>query len=230
VSNQALLQNAEQVLREKRLENVRKEIENAKYHFGLITDKDIFLKKLIWMGPPADWNTYTPSATTMGKIYGKLAPEGRSRSLRSIVERIRSDYSGNTPEELLTALCKEDDWFGRHLSISTHFEPLLLSPLWVRTLRLNEKQAWGEPQGEDKFYIEDGSHRALVYALRLACGNDKFMPVPILWCRSWKHILCCAAGHDLGDQDLPPQSLRQYFERSTVDKYLNQFFDNLGEF
>lgn len=226
MSNEALLQNAKQVLGENRLEDVRKEIETAKYHFGLIMDKDIFLKKLIWMGPPAEWNTCTPSATTMGKIYGRLAPEGKSRSLSNIVERIRSNYSGSTSEQLLTALCEEDNWFGKHLSISTHFERLLLSPLWVRTLRPHEKQDWGESEDEDKFYIEDGSHRALVYALRIVCGLEKFMPVPILWCRSWKHILFWAAGHDSGEQDLPPRALLHYFKRSTTDKYLDCLFNN----
>ena len=228
MSNEALLQNAKQVLSEHRLEDVRREIENAKYYFGLITDKDIFLEKLIWMGPPDEWKTYTSNATPIGKIYAKLAPHGKSRSLGNIAKRIRLNYSGNTPEQLLAALHQESKWFGRHLSFSTHFDPLLTSPLWVRTLRDYEKEAWGEPKWQDKLYIEDGNHRALVFAIRILCGSGKFIPVPVLWCKSWKHILYWAADSEEADQDLPPSQLEKYFERDTVDNYLPRF-KNLSE-
>ena len=49
MSNEALLQKAKQVISEHRLENVRREIETAKYYFGLIDDKNGFLENLIWM-------------------------------------------------------------------------------------------------------------------------------------------------------------------------------------
>ena len=227
MSNEALLKNAIRVLdRRNGLKKVREDIESTKYHFGLITDKNVFLEKLIWMGPPGEWQTYTPSATKEGKVYEKIAPEGESRSLQNVAEQIRSNYLGNTPEQLLTALYRDSDWFGRHLSFSTHFDPLLLS-LWVRTLRGHEKEAWGEPEWQDRLYIEDGNHRALVYALRILCGDD-FIPVPILWCKSWQHILCWAAGPEEAEP-VPPPKLKKYFERCTADKYLSRFFDNRSE-
>ena len=228
MSNEALLKNSIKVLTQQDgLEEVRENIKGAKYHFGLITDKNVFLENLIWMGPPEDWWTYTPFATKEGKVYEKIAPKGESRSLWNIVKRIRSDYSGNTPEQLLTALYQASDWFGRHLSFSTHFDPLLSSPLWVRTLRKNEQEAWGEPEWQDRLYIEDGNHRALVYALRISCGED-FIPVPILWCGSWQHILCWAAGPEEAEPKPPPE-LEQYFERCAANKYLSRFFDNHSE-
>ena len=53
MSNKALLENALKVLkRPNGLKEVRGDIDNAEYHFGLITDKLVFLEKLIWMGPP----------------------------------------------------------------------------------------------------------------------------------------------------------------------------------
>ena len=228
MSNEALLQNAKQVLNQNRFEDIRRKIENAKYHLGLITDKEVFLEKLIWMGPPAAWKTYTSNATQMGRIYSKLAPHGTSRSLGNIAKRIRLNYSGNTPEQLVASLYQESNWFGRHLGFCTHFDPLLISPLWVRTLRDNERQAWGEPMGQDKLYIEDGNHRALVYALHIMYGTCQFLPVPILWCKSWNHILCWAQGPETAD-DSPPRDLRHYFERQTVDRYLDRF-KNFSEY
>ena len=189
ISNELLLENALKTLQQPNgLKKAHKDIENVQYHFGLITEKNVFLENLIWMGPPGEWQTYTPSATKEGKVYEKIAPEGKSRSLGSIAKRIQSQYSStnpefSTPERLLYKLYQDSDWFGRHFSINTCFDPLLLSLLWVRTLRKNEKDAWGELEWQDRLYIEDGNHRALVYALRLLCGAD-FTPVPILWCKS----------------------------------------------
>ena len=130
MSNEALLQNAKQVLSEHRLEDVRRKIESVDYHLGLITDKDSFLENLIWMGPSRDWWPHTPYATDIGKVYEKIAPKGESRSLGNVVRRIKLTYNGDTPQQLLIELYQESDWFGRHLSSSTHFDPFLLSPLW----------------------------------------------------------------------------------------------------
>lgn len=211
MSNEALLKNAIRVFTQPNgLEDVRKSIKSAKYHFGLITDKNVFLDNLIWMGHPEDWHPYTSFATKEGKIYEKIAPKGESRSLRSVVERIRLNYSGSTPEELLTSLYQRSDWFGRHFSLSTHFEPLILSPLWVRSVREYEKGDCEELRWQDKLYIEDGSHRALVYALRILCKVEEFTPVPILWCKSWQHILCWAVGPEEAEP-APPLKLKKYW-------------------
>ena len=54
MSNEALLKNAIEVLVQPNgLGQVRQNITDAKYYFGLITDKSVFLENLIWMGPPA---------------------------------------------------------------------------------------------------------------------------------------------------------------------------------
>ena len=231
MSNETLLKNAIKVLNEPDgLENVRSEIENAKYRFGLIDDPNIFLENLIWMGAPEEWWANTPFATETGKVYEKIAPKGKSRSLLSVAERIQSNYCdlGETPEHLLTALYQESDWFGGHLRFSTHFDPLILTPLWVRNLREHERENCEESEWRDKLYIEDGNHRALVYALRVLYGTDKFKPVPILWCKSWKHILCWAAGSDTSEENTPPnpKKLEKYFEPCKVEQYLCRFFAN----
>lgn len=226
MSDEALLKNAIEVLDQpNRLEEVRERIKGAKYHFGLITDEKVFLDNLIWMGAPKEWWPYTPFATKEGKVYAKIAPKEESRSLRSVVKRIRSNYSGNTPEELLTSLYQESDWFGKHLSSSTHFDPLLLSPLWVRSAREYEEKECEQSKWQDTLYVEDGNHRALVYAMRILCKVEEFIPVPILWCQSWKHILCWAVGPEEAEPTPPPE-LEQYFERCIADKYLSRFFDN----
>ena len=229
MSDELLLENTIKVLVDpNELKKAREDIENSEYHFGLIDDQDVFLDNLIWMGHPKEWWPYTPFADKTGKVYEKIAPKEESHSLRNVAERIRSNYSGDTPEQLLTAVYQESDWFGRHLIYGTHLSSVILPPLWVRTLRWHEKEMWGEPKWQDKLYIEDGNGRALVYALRILYGNEEFRPIPVLWCKSWKHILCWAAGPEGSDQDCPPLELKQYFERDTVGKYLSRF-KNLSE-
>lgn len=229
MSYELLLKNTVEVLVDpNKLKQAREDIENAECHFGLIDDKDVFLDHLIWMGPPEEWRPHTPFADKTGKVYEKIAPDQESRSLRNVAKRIQSVYSGDTPEQLLTALYQESDWFGRHLIYGTHLSSVILPPLWVRTSREHEKEMLGEPEWQNKLYIEDGNGRALVYALRLLYGNEEFRPVPVLWCKSWKHILCWAADPKGADQDYPPSELKQYFQRDTVDKYLARF-KNLNE-
>ena len=229
MSNEALLRNAIEVLTQPNgLEQVRESIKGAKYHFELITDEDVFLDNLIWMGAPKEWWANTDFATKEGKVYTKIAPKGKSRSLRSVVERIRANYSGSTPEELFTSLYQESDWFGRHLSLSTRFDPLLLSALWARSARHYEKGECEGSRWQDTLYIEDGNHRALVYAMRILCEVEEFMPVPIIWCQSWKHIHCWAVGPEEAEP-VPPSKLEKYFEHWTADKYLSRFFDNHSE-
>ena len=181
MSNEALLKNSLRVLKQPNgLKKVREDIENVEYHFGLI-DENVFLNNLIWMGPPGPWQPYTEVATKEGKVYEKIVPKVESRSLRDVAAGICLEYSGdtsedNTPEQLLTALYQESDWFGRHLSFGTHLDPVILSPLWVRSMGRNE-EGGGESGWQDKLYIEDGNHRALVYALRILYGQE-FLPVP----------------------------------------------------
>ena len=234
MSDQVLLKNAIEVLTQPNgLEKVRENIKGAEYHFGLITDKNVFLENLIWMGHPEDWRPHTSFATKEGKVYEKIAPKGESRSLKSVAERIRSKYSSanpelDTPEQLLTALYQESDWFGPHLSLSTRFDPLLLSPLWVRSTRHYEKGECERSRWQDTLYIEDGNHRALVYAMRILCEVEEFIPVPIIWCQSWEHIYCWAVGPEEAEP-APPSKLKKYFEHWTADKYLFRFFDNRSE-
>ena len=230
MSDETLLKNAIRVLvRPNGLEEVRKNIKDAEYYFGLIDDENVFLNNLIWMGPPGPWQPYTEVATKEGKVYEKIVPKVESRSLRDVAAGICLEYSGdtsedNTPEQLLTALYQESDWFGRHLSFGTHLDPVILSPLWVRSMGKNE-EGGGESGWQDKLYIEDGNGRALVYALRILYGDEEFRPIPILWCRSWKHLLCWAGEPEIEDQnqDCPPTELKKYFKRCTVDEYLCRF-------
>ena len=227
MSNEALLKNAIKILNEPDgLKNVHAKIEEAEYRFGLIDDQNIFLENLIWMGAPEEWWANTPFATETGRIYQKIAPKGESRSLGSVAGRIQSNYHGETPEQLLTALYQESDWFGGHLRFSTHFDPLILSPLWVRNVLEHEKENCEKSIWRDKLYIEDGNHRALVYALRILCKVNKFKPVPILWCKSWEHILCWAAGYDLLGRSTLPEKLEKYFKLRKVEQYLSRFFHN----
>ena len=108
-------------------------------------------------------------------------------TLETIVNLKKIRHKGNNPIEIFHELSKEDDWFKRHFVLSTRFDPRLMGHLWIRDLRTH-----GEEQHiKGSFYIEDGGHRALVYALYLACGQLDYNKIPVVTyhAATWKHIL-----------------------------------------
>ncbi len=210
MSSEMLLRNAISTIANDGIEECRKEIEKAEYRCGLITEKDVFLNNFIWMGPPKEWEAFTPSATEIGKLYEEIAPqEEPARTLNTVVEGIKKRFpDADTAVGAVSALYKTSEWFGKHLSLCTHFDVHLMSSLWVRNLRSSSGS-----ESADKLYIEDGNHRALVYAIRLIYGAEKeFRPVRVIWCKSWEHILCWAGDPEAGDS--PPSALEEFFTAS----------------
>ena len=115
--------------------------------------------------------------------------------------RKRSFYSGRSisnPTEVFGELNnqnirarKDDDsyedhpWFRDHEILCDGFKKEVMGQLWIRNLTQYDG---GErslcPDGS--FYVEDGNHRALVYAVRLACGAEKsYKSVKALHATSW---------------------------------------------
>ncbi|MCY3549103.1 MAG: hypothetical protein OXH39_01485 [Candidatus Poribacteria bacterium] len=107
------------------------------------------------------------------------------KTLETIVKKIK--HKGDNPVEIFHELSKEDDWFKSHFVLSARFDPRLMGHLWIRDLREQEKE-----QGiNGSFYIEDGGHRALIYALYLAFEQldyDK-APVMVYHTKTWEPIL-----------------------------------------
>lgn len=107
------------------------------------------------------------------------------KTLETIVKKII--HKGNDPVEILHELSKEDDWFQHHFVLSIRFDTRLMGHLWIRDLRIHEDKQ----DIKGSFYLEDGSHRALVYALYLACRQLDYDKTPVMayHAATWKHIL-----------------------------------------
>ena len=61
-----------------------------------------------------------------------------------------------------------------------------MPPIWIRNLseKIEDNERDKCPNGS--FYIEDGNHRALVYALRIECREEKFYePFDAIHGTSW---------------------------------------------
>lgn len=229
MSKQTLMEHAEKILSNPDVyEDIRKKIVNTKYCFGVIDDKDIFLDNLVIFGAPARWKTRETYPTKTGEFYRKIAPNGESASLRRVTKRIQSLYSGKTTAQLLIALRQDtDEWFSDLLHLYVHFDARIFSPLWVTSLRRSHHKwpADGDSSWEDKMYLVDGNHRALVYAIRLLVDNEDFRPVPLLWCKSWDHILPWAdpVAPDDAKRYQPPKELAKCFDDAKVRLYLDNF-------
>lgn len=192
-----LLENAKKIHTDPSiLQESRDKIRNAVYFKRTLYNKDEFLN-LVWM----------EAGNILGlELYNQLTPESLPRTLGDIVERIRLNYSGDSTYEILEALNRKLSslhhveysqysieaevstnihWFEECLAINGTFDVRLMPELWVRDLLKHEKNQ--TPEG--LYYIEDGCHRALIFALHLYFEETKYIPITVLWCKSWNHIL-----------------------------------------
>lgn len=173
-----------------------RKIKEAVYDELTLYTKNEFLR-LVWMR--AD--------NILGvDLYNKLTPEDEPRTLKNLVKRIKDNYSQGSPHEIFVALnsqlsslpCVAHDvyeygtntsmnnkWFESCIAINGAFDPRLIRELWLEELNEREKKQSGD---DGMYYIVDGCHRALVYALNLDFNLVEYMPVKVLLCESWSHI------------------------------------------
>ena len=177
-------------------QNSRDRIKNAIYEERTLDTENDFLQ-LVWMN----------SENILGsEMFDQLTPINEPRTLKNVVERIRNNYPYDSPHYIFEVLnyklsslkqVKQKDrshwlgksadnkWFENCIVMNGTFDPRLIGELWVRDLLKGKLES---PEG--RYYIEDGSHRALVYALNLEFNNVvKYIPVKIRLCKSWRHIL-----------------------------------------
>lgn len=187
----------------------RNAIETA--HLLIITDKDAFLDNLIWLGMPDYWNE-----SVAGELYRMLAPGGIPPSLRKAAERLIRKYGKDSTmifQKLSEASNRQPKRGGRRSKFFTSFPKLnenfdlsCMGPLLVSSLREWHDHDNGDPaRRKDKLYIDDGNHRALVYATRVMCGDNRFAYMPVLWSKSWEWLLGHGADADTSSLNFPPR-------------------------
>ena len=143
---------------------------------------------LVFMGPPPAWERYlTPDQLPLKLCFKRLI---------DVVEELRKQTKGNSNDpcsvfEGLNGIKtpnvhgddEDDPWFKSHLLLCQKFDKRLMPPLWIRNV-----SKWGNEtkHGGGPFYTEDGNHRALVFAMRLACGKEEYGDgVSALHATSW---------------------------------------------
>ena len=117
-----------------------------------------------------------------------------------------------------------DEWVQRLMSLSKSFNPDCMGELWIRNLSnpdiarsggLND----GKDNTEGSFYITDGSHRALIYAVKVRCREFSYEDHPVkaihatTWCNlsgvfGWQ----AAKSSQLQNEgELQPDQQRKFF-------------------
>ena len=160
--------------------------------------KDEFYN-LIFMGSPRQWRAnkeqhkflldicHKPLKEVVAKVIEKAGLEGWERIPVRVFDNID-----------VIAIGEKEPWFKRHARLSLNFNKGLMDKLWIRNLTDHERKS--NPNGT--FYIEDGNHRALVYAVYLELGKAVYEPVDAIHATSWD-----IANGILGHSCQPAQAL-----------------------
>ena len=146
---------------------------------------------LVCMGPPPIWEKYREENEFLLKL--------RHRPLKEVVQIVRDASIIENPRErpknateVFKCLCDKNikpkyetiPWFRPHKLLSERFHKELMGKIWIRNLSCF---SGGErdkcPEGS--FFIEDGNHRALVYAMMVAFSEETYEPIKALHATSW---------------------------------------------
>ena len=119
------------------------------------------------------------------KLVDLLTPKGKSRTLKEVVDRILKAYPYESPIKVFKHLSEDEPWFEGCFIISVRFDPRLMRELLIRPLAAYEKPAHSP---KIRFYLEDGNHRALVYAVFLRLHAGKYQPVRVIFSKDWTHL------------------------------------------
>ena len=122
-------------------------------------------------------------------------------AVEKVLEKI-SDYDehGASVWDTLDMVLKNtsdscDEWFAHLLSLGKSFDLDCMGKLWIRNLSnpdctssggLND----GKENPEGSFYITDGSHRALIYAVKVRCDVFAYKdhPVKAIHATTWSNL------------------------------------------
>ena len=118
-------------------------------------------------------------------LVDALTPKGKSRTLKEVVDRILKAYPYENAIQVFKHLSDDEPWFEGCFIISARFDPRLLGELLIRPLAAYEKPAHSP---KIRFYLEDGNHRALVYAVFLRLHAETYQPVRVIFSQDWSHL------------------------------------------
>lgn len=118
-------------------------------------------------------------------LISQLTPADEPRTLRDVVDRIVTLFGDESPLHTFKRLSAAEPWFEGCFIIAARFDVRLFGELLVRPVSAYE-QPVHPPKSQ--FYLEDGNHRALVYAVYLRLGGEPYQPVRAIWSSDWSHI------------------------------------------
>ncbi len=114
-------------------------------------------------------------------------------TLKDVVEKVINksgiDRQKATPTQIfesidVSAIGEPHPWFYHHAEISRKFDKNKIGDLWIRNLS-NYPGGERENCPNGSFYLDDGNHRALVYALYIKLGKMVYSPVDAMHATSW---------------------------------------------
>ena len=159
------------------------------YEFTKLELREDEFLNLVFMNASPSWENKPERHRFLLSICGV--------SLKEVVKKVveESSYNGSDPTEVFRNIdvvteSSNKPWFERHVSISQCFDKNRMGELWIRNLSDYEDEK-GERAGErikcppGSFYVDDGNHRALVYAMYIEFGKMEYSPVDAIHATSW---------------------------------------------
>ena len=165
--------------------------------FTIIQLTENEFNNLVFMHPPSYWTDVECYPLREGqKFLNSLCVKPLHHVVQKVIERSGLDGQNLNPTKVfenidVIARGDTEPWFRPHARISRHFHKSLMTPIFIRNLSSHERNQC--PSGT--FYADDGNHRALVYAVHIACGATTYEPVEAIHATSWK-----GASNELGYQ------------------------------
>ena len=154
---------------------------------------------LVFMGPPRWWTdekeyppgcdpekTPKPPVREGDRFLASLGFKPLQHVAQKVIERSGLDRQNLNPTKVfenidIIARYDKEPWFKQHVHISQHFHKSLMTPIFIRNLTPCERK-----QPSQTFYVEDGNHRVLVYAVHIACGATTYESVKAIHATSWQ--------------------------------------------
>ena len=160
---------------------------NQKYEFTHLELCEADFNSLIFMNPPEGndkWHNSSLENLCVQPLNSVTAEVLRKSTYQ------KKDRATGVFAHLDMQAYRHDrkSWFDKHAHLSAFFSKRLMPPIWIRNL--GKHDGWQVKRTisqncDSKCYIDDGNTRALVYAVRVACGEEKFEPVKAIHSTSW---------------------------------------------